>query len=120
MILSATSYRSLCSDFIVTLQPLAHVPFRLEYNFEFRIIQQEQQKHLVTYMLDKHTAFAQNAVAMAQNITHHGAMGMPHSAMGMPQNMTSITNVPHSYGGSASYMVPMTATGGAFTPGNDM
>jgi len=46
--------RHLFLDLTTALQPLAQLPFRLEYNFEFRLVQEQQHQRLVDQLLDKH------------------------------------------------------------------
>ena len=68
----------------MTLQPLGVVPFRLEYDFEFRILQQEQQRHLVTYMLDKHTLYTPHDLGMLSSGVDMRAVphSRPHTSAG--------------------------------------
>lgn len=42
------------------LQPLAQLPLRLEYQFEYQVLQEQEQKRLADYLLDKHVANAEH------------------------------------------------------------
>jgi len=53
--LSASS-KTLILDMSTALQPLAQMPFRLEYNFEYRQLEQRQGERLSAYLLNKHVA----------------------------------------------------------------
>ena len=59
--LSATAGRGLFLDLTTALQPLAQLPLRLEYQLEYQILQQQEQKRLADYLLDKHVANAEHS-----------------------------------------------------------
>ncbi len=44
-----------------SLQPLAQLPFRLEYQFEYRLLQEQQQERLADYLLNKHVSANQDS-----------------------------------------------------------
>ena len=59
--LSATAGRKLLLDLTTALQPLAQLPLRLEYHYEYNQLQQQEQRRLADYLLDKHVAEAEES-----------------------------------------------------------
>lgn len=54
--LSNNAAHRLFLDMITSLQPLAQMPFRLEYIFETRMLERRQQDQLAEYLLDRHVS----------------------------------------------------------------
>lgn len=54
--LSNSTAHRLFLDMITSLQPLAQMPFRLEYGFETRLLERRQQEQLAKYLLDQHVS----------------------------------------------------------------
>ena len=74
--LSSSATKSLFLDMITSLQPLAQMPFRLEYNFEFRILKERHQKQMADYMLEKHVSHSADALIEGHQALHQRALGL--------------------------------------------
>ena len=60
--------KTLYLDMITALQPLGQISFRLEYDLEWRTLQERHQQKMANYMLDRHTARATEAHLEGQQV----------------------------------------------------
>ena len=62
-------------DLITVIQPLTNMPFRLEYNFEYRLLEGRQQQQLSEQILNKHLSrSSESQVQYYQINICHGAV----------------------------------------------